>query len=114
MEPMAIAGIIIVGFLGLCGAVSTIGGAASYITKAWKSAKAPNAEQDRRLKNVEEDLKKVHGFLDTDKKRLDVLEDGNRVTQRALLALLGHGLDGNNQKQMRDAKEDLENHLINR
>jgi len=114
VNPLEIAGIIIGGFLVLCGAVSTIGGAASHVVKAVKAAKAPNAEQDRRLTAVEEDLKGVHRFLDTDKKRLDVLDEGNRVTQRALLALLGHGLDGNNQKQMQDAKTDLEQYLINR
>ena len=114
MEPWAIVGLVIGGFLALCGAISTIGGAASHIVKAVKAAKAPNAEQDRRLKEVEDDLEKVHGFLDKDKQRLDALENGNRVTQRALLALLGHGLDGNNEKQMRAAKEELETHLINR
>ena len=114
MEPLAIAGLVVGGFLAVCGAISTIGGAASNIVKVVKAAKAPNAEQDRRLKKVEDDLEKVHGFLDSDKKRLKALEDGNRVTQKALLALLGHGLDGNNEKQMRDAKEELETHLINR
>lgn len=114
MEPWAIVGLVIGGFLALCGAISTIGGAASHIVKAVKAAKAPNVEQDRRLKEVEDDLEKVHGFLDKDKQRLDALENGNRVTQRALLALLGHGLDGNNEKQMRAAKEELETHLINR
>lgn len=114
MEPLAIAGLVVGGFLAVCGAISTIGGAASHIVKAIKAAKAPNVEQDRRLKRVEDDLVEVHRFLDNDKKRLDVLEDGNRITQRALLALLGHGLDGNNQKQMQEAKADLERHLINR
>ena len=107
-------GIIVGGILALCGAVSAIGGAVSYIAKAVKAARSPNAAQDKRIEKIEQDLAKVHGFLDTDKKRLDKLEDGNRVTQRALLALLGHGIDGNNQKQMLAAKEDLESHLINR
>jgi len=49
-----------------------------------------------------------------DKKRLDSLDEGNRATQRALLALLDHGIDGNNIEQMQHAKEALQNHLINR
>lgn len=102
------------GLLALCGVVSAVGGAVSYIAKAIKAARSPNAEQDKRLEKIEKDLERVHGFLDNDKKRLDKLEEGNRVTQRALLALLGHGIDGNNQKQMLAAKEDLESHLINR
>ena len=36
------------------------------------------------------------------------------LTQRALLALLSHGLDGNSIEQMEAAKAALEEHLINR
>ena len=32
----------------------------------------------------------------------------------ALLALLDHGIDGNNISQMQEAKTALQNHLINR
>ena len=58
--------------------------------------------------------KTVDGKLDRDNNRLESIEEGNRATQRALLALLDHGIDGNNIKQMQDAKETLQNHLINR
>jgi len=34
------------------------------------------------------------------------------VTQRALLALLAHGIDGNHLPQMEEAKQELELHLI--
>lgn len=44
--------------------------------------------------------------------RLNKLEEGNIVTQRALLALLAHGIDGNDIKAMKKAKTDLTNHLI--
>lgn len=42
------------------------------------------------------------------------MEDANSATIRALLALLNHGIDGNNIKQMQDAKELLQDYLINR
>ena len=32
----------------------------------------------------------------------------------ALLALLDHGIDGNNIEQMKQAKEDLQRHLVER
>ena len=53
-------------------------------------------------------------MLVQDVNRFDAIEAGNRVTQLAILALLDHGIDGNNVKQMQDAKEELQNHLINR
>lgn len=100
--------------LALAGAISAIGGAVKMIVDGVKAVKAPNKNQDNRLDAAEKDIKDIRVILDKDKKRLDNLDDGNRVTQRALIALLGHGLDGNNQKQMQAAKEELESYLINR
>lgn len=114
MGPLEIAGLIVGGLLALAGAVTTLGSAAEKIAKVIRAAKAPNDEQDRRISTAEKDIRDIKGFIANDKKRLDALEGGNRVTQRALLALLGHGLDGNNQKQMKEAKEELESYLINR
>jgi hypothetical protein len=48
------------------------------------------------------------------KDRLEAIEEGDRVSQVALLALLDHGLDGNNKEQMQAAKQKLQAHLINR
>ena len=100
--------------LAAASAVVLLSNAAEKIAKAVKAARAPNEEQDRRLTAAEKDIADIKGFLANDKKRLDSLEEGNRVTQRALIALLGHGLDGNNQKEMATAKADLESYLINR
>lgn len=84
------------------------------LVKIWKSAKAPNDAQDNRLANLEDRMSHVEDCLKKDKKRLDGIDDGNRVTLLSLLALLDHGLDGNNFDQMRHAKEEVQNHLINR
>ena len=99
--------------LAAASAVVLLSNAAEKIAKAVQTAKAPNVRQDERLNKVEKHLEEVDSYLATDKKRLDRLDDGNRATQRALLALLDHGIDGNNITQMQHAKEELQNHLIN-
>jgi hypothetical protein len=95
-------------------AIVLLANAAEKIGKAIQLAKAPNAKQDERIEKVEKHLEEVDHFLEKDKKRLDGLEEGNRATQRALIALLDHGIDGNNIKQMQDAKTELMTNLINR
>ena len=100
--------------LAAASAVVLLANAAEKIAKAVQLAKAPNVRQDERLDKVEKHMKEIDVFLAKDKVRLDSLEDGNRVTQRALLALLDHSIDGNNIKQMQEAKDALQNHLINR
>lgn len=95
-------------------AITTLANAAEKIVKAWKAAKAPNDRQDKRLDDLEKRMDGVEGKLTNDNTRLERIEEGNRVVQRGVLALLGHGLDGNNIQQMQDARDDLQNHLINR
>lgn len=107
-------GAILAAVLAAASAVVLLANAVEKIIKAVKAAKAPNAHQDERLDALEEWKGEVDRKLKRDNERLSSIEDGNRATQRALLALLAHGIDGNNIKQMQDAKETLENYLINR
>ena len=95
-------------------AVVLLWSAVKTIVEIVKAAKAPNAKQDERIKVLEVWRTEVDGKLNNDNERLEAIATDNRVTQRALLALLDHGIDGNNIKQMQDAKEDLQAHLINK
>lgn len=110
--PMDNLAYIVAGVLAVAGAISTLGGAANWVVKLVQVLKAPNVEQDKRLESLEKHMKEVDNYLAADKDRLDSIDESTRVTQRALLALLAHGIDGNHQKQMEDAKEELELHLI--
>lgn len=98
--------------LAVAGAISTLGGAANWLVKLVQAIKAPNAQQDRRLAALEKHMEEVDGYLAKDKEHLESIDESTRVTQRALLALLAHGIDGNHQSQMEEAKKELESHLI--
>lgn len=106
---------------GIASAVVLLGGAASVVIKVVKFARTPNDVQNKRIKQVEDDVKaanadiaKIMKYLDSDYQRLERLEASTRITMRAQLALLAHGLDGNNVHQMEEAKKEIENYLINR
>lgn len=100
--------------LAAASAIVLLSNAAEKIVTAVKSAKAPNARQDERLKALEDWRKEVDSKLDADLQHFNILEAGNRAYCQALLALLDHGIDGNNVEQMRAAKESLQKHLISR
>jgi hypothetical protein len=100
--------------LAVASAVVLLSNAVEKIVKAVKASKAPTDKQNERLDALEEWKAKVDRRLNTDNDRLQGIDSGNRVTQRALLALLDHGIDGNNIEQMQHAKEELQEHLINR
>ena len=82
------------------------------ISKVITAVKKPKADQDKRITKLEERVNAMEGFLKKDKLRLDRMDEGQRVTMQALLALLDHNLDGNNIDQMQKAKKDLQKHLI--
>lgn len=104
----------VAGLLAIASAIVLLSNAAEKIIKAWKAAKAPNDQQDARLDALEKWKEEVDRKLSSDKQQLDEIHDGLRASYQAQLALLDHGIDGNNIKQMQDAKVVLQKHLINR
>lgn len=114
LTPWEICVFIVGGLLGIAAAINTLGSAVEKIGKAWKAAKAPNDLQDSRLEALEKWREGVDQKLTHDNDQLTAMAQDTRITQRALLALLDHGIDGNNIKQMQQSKEELQNRLINR
>lgn len=100
--------------LAVASAIVLLSNAAEKVIKAWQAAKAPNVKQDERIKALEDWKDAVDKRLDKGGQHFDAIDASNRVTQLALLALLDHGIDGNNIDQMQHAKEELQTHLINR
>ena len=100
--------------LAVCSAIVLLSNAVEKIVLAVKAAKAPNQRQDERLKALEDWRQEVDRKLEADLKHLESIDEGSRATQQAILALLDHGIDGNNIEQMQHAKEALQNYLINR
>lgn len=93
--------------LWLAGAIVAISAAVKVVCGAIERLRKPNKTQDSRITELER--KAVNDY-----NRLNQLEEGNIITQRALLALLAHGIDGNDIEAMKLAKEDLTNYLITR
>lgn len=102
------------GVLWVAGAIVSIYAAAGVLIRIYKHFRKPGETQDHRIAELERksvnDYNRLNG-LDTGMQRL---EEGNKITQRALLALLAHGIDGNDIDAMREAKNELTNFLIKR
>lgn len=87
----------------LLGGIATVGKAVDVI-KSWRK---PAKTQEERLGVCE-------AKLDTDHKRLENLEEGNRVLCRGVLALLNHELHNGNAEEIEHAQNGIESYLINR
>lgn len=99
---------------GIAAGILLLAQATEKIVKAIKAARAPDIAQNERLKALEDDMKQVKQYLTNDNNRLEMLENSTRITMRAHLALLSHGIDGNNVEQMENSQKEIEDYLINR
>lgn len=111
--------------LAIAAGLVMLANAAEKIGGVWKAIKAPaekkdTAQNDRiadledRMKNLDEWKKGVDRKLDNDQREFSVIHEGLQASFQAQLALLEHGIDGNNIKQMQDAKAVLQQHLISK
>ena len=112
MENLTLGGVITL-VLALAGAVSTIGSAVEKIVKATKAVRAPEQRQNDEIAEIKERLDKLESRQKKDESQIEAGKECNRVLTKGMLALLEHGINGNNIDQMRDAKNDVEAYLIN-
>ena len=94
--------------------IGAVLGVAEKIISIKKKVREPETKQNDKLAELEGRVGKVERKLGDDHAHLTAIDDSNRITQRALLALLSHGIDGNNLEQMKASQKEITNHLINR
>lgn len=102
-----------VAVLGAASAFVLLANAAEKLVKAVKVAKAPEQKQNEDINELKSRLDKVEAWMETEKKQVKDIREGNHVLTKGMLALLEHGINGNNIDQMRDAKNGVEAYLIN-
>ena len=99
--------------LAVASAIVLLANAAEKIAKAVKVAKAPEQRQNDEITEIKSRLDKVEAKLDKDKLQIADAKECNHVLTKGMLALLEHGINGNNIDQMREAKNDVNEYLIN-
>lgn len=99
--------------LAVASAIVLLSNAVEKIVKAVKVAKAPENEQNKKIASLEARLDKVEKEILLDEKQLKDARECNHVITKGVLALLDHGINGNNIDQMKEARGDVEQYLIN-
>lgn len=104
-----------------CSALITLSAAAVIVINAIKKFKEPENAQNNKIRDLEEKMKKFEDrllkheeYFNNDNKRLLAIEEGNRVTQKALLALMSHAINGNDVDKLKEAENSLREYLINK
>ncbi len=108
----------------ICNLILVVAAVGALLWNGIKKANAPNKRQDEKIEEIEkkvgrhdEEFKKIKGYLENDKKRLDEIESEIRITNRVIIktlqVLVRHGIDGNNKQELVDADTDLNEYLLN-
>ena len=107
--------------MACCSALITISAAVAVIINAVKKLKEPENVQNREIRELKDKMKifedrlnRHDEFFGNDNKRLLAIEEGNRVTQQAILALMQHAINGNDIDKLKKAEDDLKTYLINK
>lgn len=92
----------------LIGSIGVIAGAVMWL---WNRLKKPNQTQNARLDALERHMMEVDQRLDEGNAHFGSIDASSRITQRALLALLSHGIDGNSIAPMEKSKAEILEYL---
>lgn len=107
--------------IAIASAIIVLSTACGVIVNLINKAREPEKKQNDRIKALEDRADKFDGiiekfreYFDNDDKRLKAIDEGNKITQTALLALLKHALNGNDTEALKVAEKNLEDYLINK
>lgn len=108
------------GILGsVCAGAVTVDKVLDIVHKYIKKAQAPDAEQNKRLNEIERRLSNVEtGYaqhsaaLKRDLTRFDEIDEVSRLTLDGVRNLLDAQLSGNNHDGMQKSKSDIDNYLL--
>lgn len=108
--------------LALAGGVTAISVAIGWVCTWIKRAKAPSdkihatlKEHEDRMDEIEERIEQIESNRSEDKQAIDELTQGNKIVQKSLLAIMEQFLsNGTDKKSLEDAKQELQQYLIDK
>lgn len=105
----------------ILGVILSLWAIVQMISKILEMVRKPERDQNKKIIELEKRVEslenmdtKILTFLKNDNSRIENIFKGNNVTQKALLALLSHAIDGNNESQLIEARNTLQDYLIHR
>ena len=102
------------GIITMSSAVGAIVGWANKIRQPEVKQNERITKLEERVDNHDELLKEHKVFFTNDDERLKQIEESNRITQKGMLALLKHSINGADVETLRKAEADLEEYLISK
>jgi thioesterase domain-containing protein len=101
-------------FVQICVGLAAIGAAATYVLKVLGVLRAPEKKQNAALEDHEKRIKRLEEKTDNDFKAIQEIQTEIKIMLAATLATIKHQLNGNDTKALEQARDNLEEYLINK
>lgn len=100
---------IINGYLQL---VIYVGSVVALIATVQKTLARPNQSQNERLDSLEKWRDSIDGRMMEGDNHFRSIDEGTRITQASLLALMSHAINGNDIDKLEKARDELQDYLV--
>ena len=100
--------------LVVCAAVAVVCTAAQWAWRVAKAASKPREDIEAKLDGAIAQHGHFDECLRRDKRRLDGIEESEKLMLRALMQLITHELDGNHVDKLAEVRDAIQDHLIER
>ena len=84
------------------------------VMTAIKAYREEKQRKNQPVSTLEDKVQEHEEKLQKDYKRINELEDGNRITLRALMALLSHDINNNSVDKLKASMDEIHDYLVNR
>lgn len=105
------------GLLWICGAIISIGGASAIISKWIAPVRTLKKDVDNKVgreefETLKQSVETLRGYQLSDHKELQKVEVGIEKICKCTLAITDHELTGNSVDKLREAKDEMQDYLI--
>ena len=100
--------------VGLAALVLVLVGAYNTIMNAVKNYREEKSRKDKPVSSLEAKVNDHNERLGRDDRRINDLEESNRIIMRALMAMLSHEINGNSDEKLRASYDEIQQFLIDR
>lgn len=97
---------------GLAALVLALVGTYNTIMNAVKNYREEKSRKDKPVSTLEAKVNDHEGRLGRDDRRINDLEESNRIIMRALMAMLSHEINGNSDDKLRASFDEIQKYLI--
>lgn len=101
-------------FVGAIAVILVLIGVYKTVMDAIKTWREEKKRREQPVSNLEQTVQEHEQKLKNDHDRLNTLEESNRIIMRAMMALMGHEINGNSTDKLKSSYDEIQRFLIDK